>query len=255
MEAYLPDWSTGSNKQALPRPTVNPIAALCESCGPTRKRPSRPANGVSVGDIRQRQISVPAGTDIVIEGERNRGVYVVCDGWAVRYQRLRAGTRQILDVLLPGDTIALAGVVFGASKYSVQALTPASLCLMNGRQIVGLLKTDSNFAFGVLRTRLEEEQRIDARLSMLGRMNAEERVGYFAMETYDRVRRRGMANGARCPFPLRRTDLADAVGLSKVHAMRALRELRLQSLMEIVGRDLIVPDMERLAGHVGYLLA
>jgi hypothetical protein len=34
-----------------------------------------------------------------------------------------------------------------------------------------------------------------------------------------------------------------------------LRELRSRSLMEIVGRDLIVPDMEKLAGHVGYLLA
>jgi CRP-like cAMP-binding protein len=255
MEAYLPDWSTGPNKQTLPRSAVNPIVALCAFCGPTRKRPSRTANGASDGDIKQQQISVPAGADIVIEGERNRGVYVMCDGWAVRYHRLRPGTRQILDVILPGDTIAVAAVVFGASKYSVQALTAASVCLMNGRQIVSLLKTDPGFAFGVLRTRLEQEQRIDARLTMLGRMTAEERVGYFVMETYDRLRRRGMADGARCPFPLRRTDLADAVGLSKVHAMRALRELRSQSLMEIVGRDLIVPDVEKLAGHVGYLLA
>jgi hypothetical protein len=176
MEAYLPDWSTGPNKQTLPRSAVNPIVALCAFCGPTRKRPSRTANGASDGDIKQQQISVTAGADIVIEGERNRGVYVMCDGWAVRYHRLRPGTRQILDVILPGDTIAVAAVVFGASKYSVQALTAASVCLMNGRQIVSLLKTDPGFAFGVLRTRLEEEQRIDARLTMLGRMNAEERA-------------------------------------------------------------------------------
>jgi CRP/FNR family transcriptional regulator len=234
---------------------VNPIAALCAFCGPARKRVARSANGVYVGAIKQQQISVPAGTDIVIEGERNRSVHVMCDGWAIRCQRLRSGSRQILDVLLPGDTAAVASVLFGSSKYSVQALTAASVCLMNGRQIVSLLKTDPGFAFGVLRTRLEEEQRIDERLTMLGRMNAEERVGYFVMETYDRLRRRGMASGPRCPFPLRRTDLADAVGLSKVHAMRALRELRSQSLMEIVGRDLIVPDVEKLAGHVGYLRA
>jgi DNA-binding GntR family transcriptional regulator len=63
-----------------------------------------------------------------------------------------------------------------------------------------------------------------------------------------------MTNGVACPFPLRRTDIADAVGLSRVHVMRALRELRAQGLMDLRGRDLIIPSVARLAAYTGYTL-
>jgi CRP-like cAMP-binding protein len=199
-------------------------------------------------------MAVAAGMDIVSLGERSRGVYIICDGWAVRYQRVRAGTRQILDVLLPGDAVALAAVLTGASRCSVLALTAATVCVLNGQQVTRLLKTDPDFAFSVLRARVDDERRVDARLTMLGRMTAEEKVGYFMVETYDRLRRRGMADVTGCPFPLRRPDLADAVGLSTVHVLRALRTLREKAMMEINGRHLVIPDVARLADHAGYLL-
>jgi CRP-like cAMP-binding protein len=199
-------------------------------------------------------MAIAAGTDIVTQGERSGGVYVICNGWAVRYYRLRDGTRQILDVLLPGDAVALASVLTGASQCSVQALTSANVCVLDGRQIVRLLKTDPDFAFSALRARVGDERRVDARLTMLGRMSAEEKIGYFMVEIYDRLRQRGMADAMSCPFPLRRADLADAVGLSKVHVLRALRALRAQAMMEINGRNLVIPEVERLAAHAGYLL-
>jgi CRP-like cAMP-binding protein len=210
---------------------------------------------VPIGEIRHEHIAVEAGMDIITLGDRGRGVHIVCDGWAVRYHRLRAGTRQILDVLVPGDTFALAAALTGASKCSVQALTSASVCVLNGRQIVSLLKTYPGFALAVLRTQVDEERRVDARLTMLGRMSAEEKISYFLVEIHDRLRQRGLADATSCPFPLRRADLADAVGLSKVHVLRALRTLRSKAMMEIDGRRLIIPDVARLADYAGYLLA
>ena len=151
---------------------------------------------------------------------------MVFEGWAARYHRHRNGSRQILDVALPGDTIALAAVLLGASAHSIQALTPAKFCTLDGRQFVARFESNSRFALGVLKTRLEEGRRTDKRLRLLGRMGAEERVGYVLIETYDRLRQRSMAGVASCPLPLRRTDIADAVGLSRVHVMRVMRELR-----------------------------
>jgi CRP-like cAMP-binding protein len=206
------------------------------------------------GDIRHQHFAVAAGMDIITLGERSRGIHIICDGWAMRYHRVRAGARQILDVLLPGDAVALAAVLAGSSRYSVQALTAATVCVLDGRQVTRLLKTEPDFAFSVLRARIVDERRVDARLTMIGRMNAEERVGYFLVETYERLRQRGMADATSCPFPLRRADLADAVGLSTVHVLRALRVLRSQAMMEISGRHLVIPDVARLADHAGYLL-
>jgi CRP-like cAMP-binding protein len=81
-----------------------------------------------IGRIKRTDVTVPAGADLVREGDLSRNLYTISDGWAARYHRHRDGSRQILDVLLPGDTIALAAVLLGASAYSVQALTAASFC-------------------------------------------------------------------------------------------------------------------------------
>jgi CRP-like cAMP-binding protein len=209
-------------------------------------------DGALIERIKRKRIALAPGADIITEGRRSQGLYTVCDGWALRYQRLRTGSRQILDVLLPGDTVALASVLLGPSRHAAQAVTFANVCMLNGRQVVTLLKTDPRFALGLLRSRLEEERRADARLTMLGRMGAEERIGYFMMDIYERLRGRGLASATGCPFPLRRVDLADAVGLSKVHVMRALRELRARSVMEIKGRELIIPDVAQLVAFAGY---
>jgi CRP/FNR family transcriptional regulator len=257
MEAFLPDSSYGQNGRTPGRSLFNPFAGLCNDCGPAITRSLRPSgwpNGASRGDIKRQHIVVSSGMDIVTQGERSRGVYTVCDGWAVRYQRLGPGLRQILDVLLPGDTFALAATISGTSRHSVQAITSASVCLLNGRQIIGLLKTDPVFAFSVLQVREEDERRADARLTMLGRMRAEEKLGYFMIEVYDRLHRRGLADDMGCPFPLRRDDVADALGLSKVHVSRALRGLRAQALVDIRGQKMIIPDVAKLAGHAGYAM-
>jgi CRP-like cAMP-binding protein len=205
-----------------------------------------------VDGMQQDHVTVAAGKDIVSEGVRSRCLYSVCYGWAVRYQTLRDGSRQILDLLLPGDPVALASIMLGASMHSVQTLTPASFCALNGRKVVALFRVNADLACFMLRSRLEEEHRTDTRVTMLGRMSAEERVGYFLIETFERLRQRGMTNGTKCRFPLRRMDVADAVGLSRVHLMRALRELRSQALVELNGGDMTIPRAAKLAAYAGY---
>ncbi len=109
-------------------------------------------------------------------------------------------------------------------------------------------------ALNQLQTRVEEEQRSDVRLSLLGRSNAEQRIGYLMLETFDRLRQRGMVNGgSTCPFPLQRRDIADAAGLSRVHVARTLERLRQARLAEIQDGVLVLFDRAGLANLVGYV--
>lgn len=61
-----------------------------------------------------------------------------------------------------------------------------------------------------------------------------------------------MFAGRSGSLPLNRIHLADAVGLSKVHVMRALRHLREQGLAEVTGRMLTIGDERKLARFSGY---
>jgi len=230
-------------------------AIRCANCLLRRSGLFRPMSGKELGAIarmKQRHLVFAPGDDILRCGDCGPTFYTLYEGWAVRYQRLRSGARQILDVLLPGDWFGLAPSLLGRPALPVQAVTRATCCMLDGRQLGRLFEDHPRYAIALLATQLEGERSAHARLTMLGRLRAEERVGYFLAGTLDRLQRRGLAEATGGPFPLRRADIADAVGLSKVHAMRALQALRLKGLAEIDRRELRVADPVRLAAHVGY---
>jgi CRP/FNR family transcriptional regulator len=229
----------------------------CEQC-PLRRRPLfRPfadAELAFVTEMKTDHIVVAPRSDIIQEDEVGGPIYTLFEGWAIRYHRLPRGARQILDIVLPGDMIGLASALLGTVKHSVQAITPATLCVLAGRGPSELFDRHPGLALNLMQTRVEEEQREDVRLSLLGRSNAEQRIGYLMLETFDRLRQRSMVNGgSTCPFPLQRRDIADAAGLSRVHVARTLDRLRERRLADIQDGVLVLFDRPRLADLADYV--
>lgn len=190
----------------------------CVQC-PLRQKPLfRPFSDLEldfVAEMKTEHVVIPPRVDIIREDEVGGPVYTLFEGWAVRYHRLRNGERQVLDVVLPGDLIGLASAITGTVRHSVQALTPVSLCVLEGKRFSELFERYPGMALNLLKTRIEEEQRADVRLSLLGRSTAEQRVSYFMLEIFDRLHARGMVDrGSTCPFPLQRRDLADTAGIA-----------------------------------------
>src|SRR3569623_1123336 len=61
--------------------------------------------------------------DLVVVGHPYRNLCFVGNGHAIRYQMLRNGKRQILNVILPGDVIGFPVSFFDRSLYSVVAVS------------------------------------------------------------------------------------------------------------------------------------
>ena len=229
----------------------------CEQCQLRRRTLFRPFSEHELGFITEMKtdhiVVAPRG-DIIRQDEVGGPVYTLFEGWAIRYHRLPHGARQILDIVLPGDTVGMASAVLGRIKHSVQAITTATLCVLQGKGFSDLFAGHPALALNLLQTRVEEEQRMDVRLSLLGRKTAEQRIAYLMLETFDRLRQRAMVNGgSTCPFPLQRRDLADAAGLSRVHVARTLESLRERRLAEIQNGTLVIFDRPGLADLAGYV--
>jgi CRP/FNR family transcriptional regulator, anaerobic regulatory protein len=229
----------------------------CLQC-PLRQKPLfRPFSDLElhfISAMKTDHIVVAPRSDIIQEDEVGGPVYTLFEGWAIRYHRLPRGGRQILDLVLPGDLVGLASAVLGSVKHSVQAITPVSLCVLQGRGFLEMFHGNPGLALNLLQTRVEEEQRADIRLSLLGRSTAEQRIAYLMLETIDRLRQRGMVDaGSTCPFPLQRRDIADAVGLSRVHVARTLESLRSRGLAAIQDGILVLFDRPKLADLAGYI--
>jgi CRP/FNR family transcriptional regulator len=229
----------------------------CDQCPLRRRAVFRPFSEnelVFITGMKTDHIVVAPRADIIREDEVGGPVYTLFEGWAIRYHHLPNGARQILDIVLPGDTVGIASAVLGTVKHSVQAITTATLCVLQGRGFSDLFTGHPALALNILQTRVEEEQRMDVRLSLLGRSTAEQRIAYLMLETFDRLRERAIANGgSTCPFPLQRRDLADAAGLSRVHVARTLESLRERRLAEIQNGTLVIFDRQKLTELAGYV--
>jgi CRP/FNR family transcriptional regulator, anaerobic regulatory protein len=95
-------------------------------------------------------IVVAPRADIIRADEVGGPVYTLFEGWAIRYHRLPNGARQILDIVLPGDTVGMASAVLGTVKHSVQAITTATLCVLQGRGFSDLFTGHPALALNVL---------------------------------------------------------------------------------------------------------
>lgn len=201
-------------------------------------------------------LAVDADEELIRAGRpRGGALYTLYEGWAIRYRALSDGTRQILDFLLPGDLMGLPAVLFDSSAESIRALTPMTCCALDANRLPALIREQPSLGMALFEGRLRDQERADTRLTLLGRLGASERLGYLLLELRDRLRARGLFAGRSGCLPLNRSHLADAVGLSKVHVMRALRQLREQGLAEVTGRMLTIGDERKLARFSGYSVA
>lgn len=173
-------------------------------------------------------------------------------GWALRSHTLADGSRQVLDVLLPGDLIGLPQALLGTSTCVVTALTPVTVCVLEPDRLAMLIEQCPSLGLSLLAARVREEQRADAHLILLGRMRASQRAAYFLLELRERLVRRGLASGVVCSMPMSRGQLADTVGLSRVHLIRALRVLREQGLLDLSKGSMSIPSVPQLAEFCGY---
>ncbi len=253
MPAHSSPKASHSHAPHRSTPTVQ-CQACTLRCGPSFRQLSRRELRL-VSGMKRRDITLAAGADVFAQGAASSFIYTLYEGWAVRVRTLPGGERQILDFVLPGDLIGLAGYLLGSSPYSVQALTPLRLCVLDGTRLPALFRTEPDLAMALMVARTREQQRGDTRLTLLGRLGASERIGYLLLELRERLRSRGLFEGQSCAFPVQRRLLADTVGLSKAHLMRALRQLREQGLANLSDSVLTIPDARKLARFSGYFLA
>jgi CRP-like cAMP-binding protein len=198
-------------------------------------------------DIKLGNVALPANQDLIQAGEVGGHLFLIAEGWAFRYKRMPDGRRLILDFLLPGDLVGVQSGLLGMIDHSVRSLTPARLCIVDGRRLDEMYRSFPELALLLAKHFAVQERRIDARLTVLGRGTALERLAFLMVELFERQQRQGATNGWSCPFPLRRQHLADASGLTGAHVNRTLNLLREDGLAALGQGTLTLLDPQRLA--------
>mgnify|MGYP003577376039 CR=1 FL=1 len=191
-------------------------------------------------------VAFDADRDIVREQQLAESSNLLLEGWACRYVTLADGRRQIVAIHLPGDMVDLHSFPLKVMDHSVATLTPCRVAMLPHLRLKRVTETEPH-----LTRLLWMSTMIDAAMhrQWLAGAGARSSLGHAAhliCELYVRLGVVGLTKGARFPLPLTQVELADALGISPVHANRMVQDLKAQKLIAWHGKEAEILDWERL---------
>jgi len=184
--------------------------------------------------------------DIIADGEHSNRCHVVLSGLACRYKLLPNGERQIMAFLIPGDLCDAEIFILKVMDHGVCAITPTTTALIPAETMKTLLRETSSLGEALWWGTMTDLAVLRERIIDEGRRNAYVRIAHLLYEMLVRYRMVEMTKGDSFEFPITQTDLADATGLTPVHANRTLQKLRADGLIELAGGVVTVIDSIRL---------
>jgi CRP-like cAMP-binding protein len=227
----------------------------CESCPLRAETVLRDFSADELGFVhhfKSGELTVEAGTTLLLQGTNSAHLYTVLSGWAMRHKMLPGGRRQILNFVLPSDLIGLQASVLDEMQHSVEALTDMVLCVFPRERLWQLYSHHPSLAFDLTWIASREEQMLDEHLLSIGRRSALERVAFVLLHLFVRAEQVGLARNDAIQFPFTQQHLADALGMSLVHTNKTLKRLTATHAVRWRNRTFEILDREALTRIAGY---
>lgn len=205
-----------------------------------------------MSDLYRRRRRFAVGVDMIHQGQTDQSAYVLASGWACSYKILPSGSRQIVDIQIPGDFLGLRSILFRTSDHNVEPITLVHASEVKQRDLLTAFSQTPRLATAVLWAASRDEAMVVEHLVDLGRRSASERMAHFLLELGARLRLVGLGDRKGYLCPLSQYLLADTLGLSAVHVNRVLRELREEGMVTFQKGRVVFDDYDALVEHASF---
>jgi len=184
--------------------------------------------------------------DIIREGDTADRLFIIRRGWALRYRMLEDGRRQIVNFMLPGDIFDLQALSDLRADHTVTAITVTDVLEVDQNDFLSVLASSASLAGAFWWASVQEESILREQIVRVGRLSAKERIGHLLLELLRRMNASLGRTQDQISFPLTRSDVADALGLTSVHVSRTMSEMRRSGLISEENDSIKVLDQPRL---------
>jgi CRP-like cAMP-binding protein len=191
--------------------------------------------------------NVPANQEITHQGDRPCGCVLVLGGYLYTHKIATGARRQITSFVIPGDLADLQALYLHSVDYNLSALGPASVAFLPHDALRDTLDRSPQLARAFWRETFIENSIFREWITNLGRRDAIARVAHVVCELAARLQAVDLARNLCFSIPLTQAELADACGISSVHANRVVQELRRLGLVEWDSKQVRIRDWKGLA--------
>ncbi|ENO12967.2 Crp/Fnr family transcriptional regulator [Marinobacter nanhaiticus D15-8W] len=186
------------------------------------------------------------GTTVWDQGSSSDHFYTVKNGWAFSHRVLEDGSRQVLDIFVPGDIVGLREFAFNKRVSGLTVMSDAELCAFPKTRLTEVFAESVVLCNIFFMIAARDQAILLERLVNLGRRSAREKLAHFLVEIFERLKKTNSDVGARSKLPLTQPMLGDALGLSAVHVNRVFRELKDEGLISPGKGDVELLDIKGL---------
>lgn len=191
--------------------------------------------------------NLPGGHDIAREGTRVDQCCMLADGYLMRHKVGAEGKRQIVSWHVPGDIPDLYSLHLNPMDHNITTLGPAVVGYIAHAPLIEMLNASASLTHILWRETLVDASVFREWVVSLGKRGALARIAHMLCELLARLRMVGLASEGRFAFPASQIDIADATGMTSVHANRMIQQLRAKGLVAWDGPQIRIHDPAALA--------
>lgn len=198
------------------------------------------------------EITFAAHRDVVRPRQKVEHACLVLEGLAARFDQMRDGRRSLTAFYIAGEMCDLPSIVAPIAVWGIQALTTTRLLLIPHAELRRLATDNPALALAFWRDTTFDASRLAKWAANVGRKDAAARIAHLFCEMGIRMEQAGFGNRTEYALPATQQQLADALGLTKVHLNRTIRMLRGDDVVVFERGLVVVHDWERLASRAEF---
>ena len=202
--------------------------------------------------LHRRTSEYPPGCIVQHEKGRVETTRFIVSGWAMRYRTTREGDRQIVNFVLPGDSIGLYGALFARSISGVEMITEGMLAEFPYQELPDMFRQSARLGAALCWLGGQDERFLEQQILRIGALNATERIAHLLVELQQRILTAGSSPADAMTMPISQKLIAQALGISHVHANRCCRRLERQRLLETSADGLTLLEPRGLRQICGF---
>ena len=198
-----------------------------------------------VKDLEKLRVSVKIqerkrGETLFRQGAYPKGAFWVMSGKVKMFQVTPTGVRQTLYIFTEGDLAGFRPII-AEEVYAVTAvlLEDSTIGFISNEVFRGLLDTSPFFTRNVLNALAREFTVWMNRMTALAQFPVRLRLVLALLTLHEQYRRSGSPPGV---ITMTRTELSEYVGTSLETVVRALNTLKSTGLVNIKGRNILLPN-------------
>jgi CRP-like cAMP-binding protein len=198
-----------------------------------------------------RELRVRRSDVLFQKGDLSRGFHIVVYGQVKLLFVTQQGDEKVIEIMGPGQSFGEA-IMFTDRPYPVtaQALVDSMLLHVSRDVVFDEIDRDPRFARRMIAGLSQRLHHLISDVEFYSLRSATQRViGYLLRADSDHGEQAG--NSTVVTLPASKAVIASRLNITPEHFSRTLHELSEAGLIEVAGRSVRVPDLEKLKAYEG----